>query len=421
MSPADGLPPDLLRGLTTPRLSRRRFLQAAGLTSLGGVLAACGIPGTASGGGGMYGQTDAIERFWKRQKKTGTLDFANWPAYIDVAKGGDHPSLDLFTKQTGIKVSYSEDIDDDDSFYGSKLEPELKSGQPTGYDLMVITNGIFLDDLVQRNWLIPLDQSAMQNFYSYSSDLVRDPSYDRGNVYTMAWQSGITGIGYDIKLVGHEITSWDDLKDPKLKGKIGMFADTEDLPNSALCAVGVNPEVSQPADWKKAAQWLTEQRPLVRKYYQQDYLQPLAQGELYASQAWSGDVFQKLEVNPNLRFVVPKEGAPIWTDNMCIPKLASHPRDAMIYMDWVYQPKIAAMIADYVNYLTPVPATQQIFAKEAAQATDKADKKYYTYLSHSPLVFPTQSEFAKLHRYRVLSTQAEQDQWNSLFEPIYES
>ncbi len=355
----------------------------------------------------------------RSRRRPGQLDFDNWPLYIDVGKGSDHPSLDLFTKQTGIKVNYSEGIDQDDTYY-AKIAPLLKAGQGTGHDLMVITNGIYLDDLIERDYLVPLDQTQMTNFYANASDLVKDASYDRGNVYTMAWQSGMTGIGYDPKRLGRKITSWNDLLDPKLSGKIGMFADNEDLPNSALCAVGVNPETSTPSDWQRAAQWLKKQQPLVRKYYQQDYVGPLSKGDLYASMAWSGDIFQANANGASLEFVIPSEGAPIWTDNMCIPAHASHPRDAMIYMDWVYQPKIAAMLADYINYITPVPAAQQIFQQDAKQATKKSDKEYYTGLASSPLVFPSPSDFSKLHRYRVL-TADEQVVWNNLFQPIYQS
>jgi spermidine/putrescine transport system substrate-binding protein len=415
------LPPDLARGLTESRLSRRGLFKMGGLAALGLPLAACGIQGTAGSAKlGLNAARQQIAQYWATAKKTGTLDFANWPLYIDVgSKASDHPSLDAFTKQTGIKVTYDEVIQQDDTYYG-KIAPVLQSGQGTGYDLMVITNGIYLDDLVERDYLVPLDQSAMPNFYANASDLVKDPSYDRGNVYTMAWQSGITGIGYDPKKVGRKITSWNDLLDSKLAGKIGMFGDTEDLPNSALCAVGVNPETSTPADWQKAAAWLKKQRPLVRKYYQQDYVAPLSKGDLWASMAWSGDIFQANANGATLEFVVPDEGGVIWTDNMCIPQHAAHPRDAMIYMDYVYDPSVAATIADYVNYITPVPATQAIFAKEAKDATDSDDKSYYQGLSTSPLVFPTAADQARLHRYRVL-TAAEQPVWNALFEPVYQS
>lgn len=414
----DRLSPDLVRGLTAGRLSRRGFLQAGGLAAVAAGLAACGV----SGGGGTAAPTGSAAKkqatsFWDKQKKAGTLEFANWPYYIDVSKSG-HPSLELFTKQTGIKVNYHEVIQEDDSFFG-KIQPELAAGQSTGYDLMVITNGTYLDKLKELNYLTPLDQSRMKNFYANATSLVKNPSYDPGNRYTMAWQSGMTGIGYNPKLVGHKITSWQDLQDPALKGKIGMFGDTQDMPGCALLAVGVAPEKSTPADWEKAAAWLKQQQPLVYKYYEQDYIGALKNGDIYASMAWSGDIFQANLSGKNLDFVIPKEGALIWTDNMCIPKNAEHPLDAMIYMDWVYQPKPAAMIAEYVEYITPVKGVQQVIRQDAAKASG-SDKQTLLEVAKSPLAFPSPSDFSKLHRYRVL-TSSEEQKWNSIFEPIYQS
>lgn len=414
-------PPDVLRGLTAPRLSRRRMLQLGGASIAALALGGCSIPGTksASGGGGVQSRQQ-IREFWAAQQQKGRLDFANWPLYIDVGESNEnsHPSLDLFTKQTGIKVSYSEVIQEVDTFFG-KIQPVLSAGQSTGYDLMVITNGLYLDKMVDLNYLIPLDQSKMTNFYKYASDLVLNPSFDRGNVYTMAWQSGITGIGYDPKRTKRKITSWQDLADPAFKGKIGMFADNEDLPNSALLAVGVEPETSTEADWRKAADWLTKQRPLVRKYYQQDYIDPLTKGDIWISMAWSGDIFQANASGGGLEFVVPEEGAAIWTDNMCIPAHAQHARDAMIYMDWVYQPEIAAMLAEYINYITPVPAARAVIQKDAAEAKGE-DKAALLDLADSPLIFPSPADYSRLHRYRVLDPEEEKT-WNSIFEPIYQS
>ena len=157
----------------------------------------------------------------------------------------------------------------------------------------------------------------------------------------------------------------------------------------------------------------------MRKYYEQDYIGPLKTGDIWATMAWSGDIFQAKIDKPNLEFVVPDEGAMFWSDNMCIPAHAAHPLDAMIYMDFVYDPKIAAMIADYVNYITPVPSTQAIFEQDAKDSTGE-DKAYYEDLATSPLIFPTAADYAKLHRYRVLSKD-EQTVWDSIFQPVYQS
>lgn len=407
------LSPDLVRGLTQPRMARRGFLQLGGLAVAGATLAGCSLPG--SGRGGQV----AIHSFWREQKQHGQLNFANWPLYMDVDEKDEskHPSLLEFTKKTGIKVSYDEVINDNDEFY-NKIAPVLKQNQALQWDLMVLTNGMSLNDLIIRDFLIPLDQTRMVNFYQHASDMIINPTYDHGNVYTMAWQSGITGIAYDIKRVGHEITSWNDLQDPKLRGKIGMFGDNEDLPGCALLAIGVNPETSVEADWKKAAAWLTRQKPLVRKYYAQDYVDPLLRGDIWATMGWSGDVMANQADNPNLRFVVPKEGAILWTDNMCIPINAKNPVDAMTYMDYVYIPENAATLADYINYIPPVNGVQEIFAQEAKDADNDDDRDYYTNLSTTPLMFPKPEDLAKLKRYRVL-TDDERTRWNDLFQPIF--
>jgi spermidine/putrescine transport system substrate-binding protein len=415
------LAPDWVRGLTQHRIGRRGALQFGAASVLLLALEACGVSGKSSNSTSSQSASEAAKKFWAAQKKTGVLNFANWPLYIDVSDTNekDHPSLDEFTKQTGIKVTYSEVIQENASFFG-KIQPELAAGQATGYDIIVITNGSYLDKLRQLNYLVALDQSKMVNFYKNASPLVKNPSYDPGNQYTMAWQSGITGIGYDPKRLGHDITSWQQLADTSLKGKVGMFGDTQDLPNSALLAVGVKPEDSDEKDWQKAADWLKAQRPLVRKYYEQDYIDPLSKGDIWASMAWSGDVFQANASGASLKFVVPEEGAVSWTDNMCIPVHAAHPFDAMTYMDFVYQPDIAAMLAEYINYITPVPAAKAVILQDASAATTADDKAYYEGLATSPLIFPAASDVTKLHRYRVL-TADEEKTWNALFEPIYQS
>ncbi len=416
------LPVDLLRGLTSQRLSRRTVLKIGGLGGVAALLAACGVSGGAAATPTGSAGADATKQYWAGQQNTGHFVFANWPLYIDVSPNNksDHPTIDQFTKQTGIKVTYDEVIQDDDSFFGV-IQPELAAGQPTGYDLMVITNGIYLSKLMQLGYLVALDQSRMTNFDKYASPLVKNPSYDRGNTYTMAWQSGMTGIGYNPKLTGRKLTSWQDLQDQAFAGKVGMFADIEDLPNSALCAIGVNPETSTEADWKNAAAWLTKQRDagIVRQYYQQNYIDPLSQGELWASMAWSGDIFQANASGASLEFVIPKEGAPIWTDNMCIPKYAANPVAAMTWMDFVYQPRIAATLAESINYVTPVPSSAKFIAADAAKQSG-ADRKATESLVNSPLIFPAPSDYSKLHRYRVL-TEDELTTWDSIFEPIYQS
>jgi spermidine/putrescine transport system substrate-binding protein len=236
------------------------------------------------------------------------------------------------------------------------------------------------------------------------------------------WQSGITGIGYNTKKVPKPLTSFFDLFDPALKGKVGMFADNQDLPNAALVAMFGDPAKTGEAEWRKAAAKLTQQRKdgLVRKYYQQDYINDLSKGDIWACQAWSGDIFQALASGAkDLVFAIPTEGGVLWTDNMVLLKHIEHAVDAMTLMDWYYRPTIAAQLAEYINYITPVPAAKQAILQDAAKATG-SDRAALAQVAKSPLVFPTAQDYSKLHNYRSL-TNDELQTWNSIFEPIYQS
>jgi spermidine/putrescine transport system substrate-binding protein len=404
--------PALLRGLTGPRISRAQFLRsmgagAAGL-SLSGVLAACGVSGTATGAKSQS-KTDWTA-WWAKQKKQGQLNFANWPLYIDT-NHGKHPSLEQFTKATGIQVNYTEPIQDNQSFYAT-ISPTLQAGQSIGYDIIVVTNGWQLTELINNGWLIPLDQSRIPNFYKYAGPLFKNPNYDPGNKHTVAWQSGFTGIGYNPKLTGREITSLHDLFDPKFKGHVGMMSDNTELGSAGLLMLGIDPATSTVSDWKKAGALMQKQRNqgLVRQYYDQSYIKALESGDTWISQAWSGDIYQaNASGYKDLKFVVPEEGVMQWIDNMMIPMHASHPVDAIDWMNFYYQPKIAAEVADWVNYITPVPDAKPILVKE-----DPA-------VGNSPLVFPTPQMAAKAHKYYVYKNYGEFSTWNNIFNPIIQS
>jgi spermidine/putrescine transport system substrate-binding protein len=415
----DYLDPSFIRGLTQARLSRRGALKGAGALSLAGFLAACGIGGKTSAPTAAHANW-----VWDKATKAGTLDFANWPLYIDTAQDAagntTYPSLLQFTKDTGIKVNYSEPIQDDASFF-AKIAPTLLQGQAIGYDIIVITNGIQMTNLQLKHWLTELDPTKMPNFFKNAAPRLLSRSFDVGNKFTMPWQSGLTGIAYNPNRTGRDITSWQDLFDPKFKGKVGMFSANEDTGNLALLGLGIKPDKSTPKDWQKAADRLKQQRDsgIVRKYYDQSYIKALSAGDTWISMAWSGDVYQAnlSASNQDLKFVVPIEGGLIWTDNMCIPLNAAHPVDAITYMDYVYQPQIAAMLAESIDYITPVPAAKQVVQQQAAQATDASAKQLLQQTADSPLVFPPTSVFDQSYYYRVLNP-SEALQWNDIFNAV---
>lgn len=409
--------PALMRGLTQARFSRRDVLRMFGAAGGAAMLAGCGI-----GAQGSKANTSksAVDKYWAAQHPTGTLNWANWPLYLDTSGKSDHPSLDMFEHQTGISVKYFEAIQDNGPFF-AKVQPSLSSGQYCGYDLGVISSGIYFNKFRDLGFFVPLDQSKLTNFRKYGGSRYRNEPFDPGNVLSIPWQAGFTGIGYDPAKVGHEITSWHDLLDPALSGKVGMFANNEDLPNCALQAVGVDPLKSTEADWHKAADWLMKQKPLVRQYYSQNYIQALATGDVWATMAWSGDIFQQNLSGSKLKFVIPDEGGLLWTDNFVILKHAQNPVSAMALMDYYYQPKVAAMVTEWVNYISPVPQARQIVETDAKAATKPADRTYLDQVATSFATFPTESTYAKTTIGLTPKEGAQLNMWNSIFEPVYQS
>ncbi|MFI6508120.1 spermidine/putrescine ABC transporter substrate-binding protein [Streptosporangium sp. NPDC050855] len=404
--------PAFLRGMTQSRsVTRRDALRLGGLSAAGLALAACGVEGKKV----APPQRDAVAEYWASKKKTGTLRFANWPLYIDK-EGKRYPSLEMFTADTGIKVTYQEAIQEVGPFFG-KIQPLLAAGNDIGYDLMVLTNSIQLSRAIALGYLVPLDHSKLPNFAAHANSAVKDPPWDPDNAHTIPWTIGVTGIAYNPKYVD-KVTSMADLWNPRYEGKVGMMLDTQEVANFAMFALGIDPETSTEADWKKAGAKLKEQRDagLVRKYYENDYVDALARGDIWITMAWSGDIFQQVAEGKDLRFVVPEEGGTIWTDNMCIPKTAQNPVDALTLMDYVYQPKIATMLVEYINYITPVSATRELVLADADKATGEK-KASLKQIAESPLIFPSEADLAKLRSYTTL-TPAQEKVFQDIFQPI---
>jgi len=416
-NPQRPLDPALVRGLTLPRISRRSALRGAGLLGASAFLAACGVEGSSEQ------EAPQAAGFWDTQTKAGKLDFANWPLYMDQdkVKGKNvYPSLQDFTKETGIKVNYKEVIQDNDAFLG-KINPSLKAGQPTGWDLIVITNGGSIEKLIRQNFLIELDHSKLPNFAKNAGAAYKDPTFDPGNKFTVAWQAGLTGLAYNPKLTKREITSFEDLFDPKFKGKITMFGDDTDFPTLTMIGLGIDPAKSTEEDWKRTAEKMKQLRPQIREFIDNaGEAEVLQSGNAWISMAYSGDIFiLNNSGSPDIKFVVPKEGAVLWQDNMAIPKGAKHPLDAITYMDYVYRPEVATKLAEYIGYITLVPAVKDQLQAKAATATGE-DKQTLEGLLSSPLVFPAESDLANTKRYRVLTVEEEQV-WDRIFHPIVQS
>jgi spermidine/putrescine transport system substrate-binding protein len=420
--------PKVMQRALGQRLTRRSVLKGAGVGvagfSLASVLAACG--GDEGGGGGAGGETLDISEIYAGEAG-GSVNFTNWPFYLDQAKDKDgnvyNPSLKLFKEQTGIEVNYSDSINSNEEYFG-KIQPILAAGDDPGTDIMVITNGRYFSILKTNGWVYPLDPARRPNFDANAITWAKDPFYDEGNQFGMAWQSGITGIGVNTKMVNGPITKLDDLANPDKVGNglVGMLE--YDMPDFVMINLGIDPKTSGPEEWKEAAAWLQMQKEsgTVRAYYGNDYLDEIRAGNLSASMSWSGDIlYSAVWLLYDMEFVFPEDGALLWIDNMMIPAGAQNPVGAMEVMDFYYDPKVATMVAEWVLYMTPVNGVADLIIKDADQAVEDGYKGYANKLyqtAKSDYLFPGDEFISRTSFGFDPKTQEEMEEWDSIFLPI---
>ncbi|HZR91234.1 MAG TPA: spermidine/putrescine ABC transporter substrate-binding protein [Gaiellaceae bacterium] len=315
-----------------------------------------------------------------------TLVFSNWPLYIDV-KNHRHPSLDQFTKRYGVKVKYIEDINDNSSFFG-KIQAQLRRGQSIGRDIIVMTdNSPYPALLVQNRWVEKLDKSVLPNLKNLQPGLAH-PSWDPNRDYSLPWQSGMTGIGYNAKLT-KPITSVDQLfTDKRITGKVTLLNEMADSIGLTMLSNGDDPGKVDDASFNRALAKIQKavKSGQIRQFTGNDYAGLMAKGDVWAAFVWSGDMVQLHADNKNLTFLLPKTGGMIWTDNMLIPKHGDAYL-ASVYMNYVYDPKVAAEIEDSVNYICPVKGADKVLL-----ASDPA-------VARNTLIFPTDAMRRRLHQF----------------------
>jgi spermidine/putrescine transport system substrate-binding protein len=420
------------------RLTRRAFLVdagkgtavAGGMLSLPSILAACGITPAGSASGTAAGSSTPVPL---PSSPAGTLDFENWPAYIDVtdataeekAENQVHPTLRKFTRETGIEVKYGEGVNDNEEFFG-KIQPDLAAGNPTGYDLIVLSDWM-IERMIRLGYLEALHYEELANFESNAVELYRDPWYDPGNVFSIPWQAGITGIGWNKKLVAElrpdnpQITTFDDLLDPAFSDQVGMFSEMRDTMNLTILSMGVKPEDATTDDARAAHDKLLEaaNRSQFQGFYGNDYYDLLAREDLALSIAWSGDISQmQLYDNGDVEFVIPDTGGMRFVDNMCLPNNAAHPLDAHMMMNYWYDLDTAVTLTEWIGYFSPVEGVAERVLGDAEQARSDGDEEWAHALEViSETALPTDEQLANTYNSKVL-TEDEEREWNDLFNEV---
>ena len=394
-APADPRVRALVAQANRAQLSRRSFLIGAlGTAGAGALLAACGT-GAPSGTAQTAKDVSDSDKL---------VRWANWTQYLDQDEDGTtYPTLVEFEKQSGLKVTYAEDIDDNDSFYG-KVSGQLKNGQDIGYDIITLTDWMAAR-LIRLGYTQELDKSRIPNAANILPTLA-DVDFDPGRAHSLTWQSGFAGFAWDKEKVSGGVHTLSDLWAPELAGRVEVLSEMRDTMGIIMLDQGIDPS----GDWSDddfygALQILKEKIDSghIRQVRGNAYTQDLASGDAIAVIGWSGDITSlNYEADDKFEFAIPEAGGTLWSDNLMVPVGSPHLGNAEDLMNYYYDPAVAAQVAAWVNYITPVEG--------AREEMEKIDPD----LAENPYIFPTEEILSKVSVFRTL-TPDEEERYNGEF------
>lgn len=335
---------ELVEAFSTGRLTRRNFIKKT--TALGLSLA-----GALTIADSLFRESrEAYAAQVDRSKLSKKLNVYNWSDYIDEA------TIPNFEKEFGVKVNY-DTFEDNESMLA-----KVQSGA-TGYDVVYPT-GYMVEIMIKEGLLAPLDHGNIPNI-SGVNEALRKPPYDPGMKFSIPYQWGTTGFGYNSKKLSGKVDSWSLLFDPKYKGKITMLDDVRGAISVALKYLGYSLNTTSKSELMEAKKLLMEQKPLLKAYMSAPVKSLLISGEVWISELWSGDVYMTMEDNDAIVYCIPKEGCEVWTDNMCILKSAPHKYTAEVWINYNMRPEVSAAVSNYVWYATPLDTAKPLIDKEA--------------------------------------------------------
>ncbi|MGW6650618.1 ABC transporter substrate-binding protein [Streptomyces sp. CB02130] len=384
------------RSLTSGRgaLTRRSLLRASGMGALAvgaiATLGACGIPPAKRADAGLASDDHSA--------KEKVLNFSNWTEYMDVSEDEkSRPTLEAFTERTGIRVKYTEDINDNVEFFG-KIKPQLAAGQDTGRDLICVTDWLAAR-IIRLGWAQKLDPSNLPHAFANVSAQFRSPDWDPGRAYSYPWTGIPTVIAYNKKATGgRKVDSVTQLlDDPKLKGRVSFLSEMRDTVGMTLLDQGKDPGKFSDADFDGAIGRLQKavDKKQIRRFTGNDYTADLSKGDIAACVAWAGDVIQLQADNPDIEYAIPAAGYITSSDSLLVPAQARHKTNAEKLIDYYYEPPVAAQLAAYINYVCPVDGVREELAR-----IDES-------MASNTLILPDKEMAAKSRSFRSLSTEEE--------------
>ncbi|GAB3408227.1 spermidine/putrescine ABC transporter substrate-binding protein [Schumannella luteola] len=384
--PADPVIRQLVQQARRTQFSRRQVFAGAGIGAGALALAACSTPAAE------------LKPAKDDSASDKTMVWANWPDYLDVDDAKKHPTLEKFAQQTGIKVDYREDVDDNNSYF-AKVRDQLLKGADIGADTVCLTEWM-VARLVRAGYVQELDKANIPNAKNLVSTLA-SPDFDPDRSRSLPWQGGFAGIAWNTEQVG-ELKQVSDLWKPELAGRVGVLSEMRDTIGLILLEQGVDISGDKwgADEFGKAMDEFKKQlsNKQIRNVKGNSYTEDLANGDTLAAICWSGDItLLNGEIGyEKFKFVVPETGGTIWNDTFVVPMGATHKANAEKLMNYYYEPEVAAEVAAYVNYVTPVEG-----AAAAAAAIDPQ-------LAENQLIFPNAETLKTVHTFRTLS--AEEDQ-----------
>jgi spermidine/putrescine transport system substrate-binding protein len=394
--------------LVHARLSRRSVLFGAAGAGFAAALAGCGTgSSTPSGTGGGTSSGQPKPAAADRSDTDKVVNWANWTLYLDYdEKTKKYPTLEQFQQQSGIKATYAEDVDDNDTYYG-KIQAQLRNGQDIGKDIITLTDWM-VARIIRNGWAQELDAGALPNAKNLRAKL-RSVDFDPGRKHSLTWQSGFGVVAWNKEKVPGGLHTVGDLWQPALKGRVEVLSEMRDTIGLIMLDQGVDISGSfTNTQFENAVDALQKQisSGQIRQVKGNSYKEDLISGDALAVIGWSGDIFQiNAENGDKWGLALPDAGGTLWSDNLLVPIGSPHKKNAEKLMNYYYDPKVAATVEAYVNYICPV---------EGAQAEmEKIDKD----LASSPWIFPTDEFLGKAKGFRTLSPD-EETTYNEAFQKV---
>ena len=325
------------------------------------------------------------------------LHVDNWPAYIDATEDGHKGSVDRFREATGIDVTYTEGINDNNEYF-AKIQPRLSAGRVIEPDVIVLSNWMAAR-LIRLGWMDKLPLENVQNKANLR-DEHKQPNYDPTGEYSLPWGGVLIGIGYNRKATGRDLGSIDDLFAPDLKGRVGMLTEMRDTIGMIMLSLGIDPSaVTTFAQAAPAFERLERAKATgqVRAFTGNDYVDDLMTGNFAACIAWQGDALQMVKDNPDIRFIIPEQGGLTAVDTMLMPKGAPNREAAAAWMNFVYDPRQGAHITAANQSVSPVKGVQEELAKFDSE------------MAANPLLFPDAATIARLKVFANIDEKVERE------------